>query len=231
MADYETVIGLEVHCQLNTNSKLFCSCPANAGGGANEAVCEICAAMPGTLPALNEQAVANAAKLGLAINAKINLRSVFARKNYFYPDLPKAYQISQYDPPICEGGHLDINVDGAARRIRINRIHMEEDAGKTIHSAATNQSFVDLNRGGVPLLEIVSEPDLRSSDQAVAYLKALRDIVGKELADFVEQGVSGLPGAPMPTLLSWSVRQSGCTRLGLSGTSRVAVAVARRKAA
>ncbi len=177
MAEYEAVIGLEVHCQLNTNSKLFCSCPANAGGGPNEAVCEICAAMPGPLPSLNEQAVANAAKLGLAINAKVNLRSVFARKNYFYPDLPKAYQISQYDPPICEGGHLDIAVDGVSKRIRINRIHMEEDAGKTIHSPATNQSFVDLNRGGVPLLEIVSEPDLRSSDQAIAYLKVLRNIV------------------------------------------------------
>ena len=177
MAEYEAVIGLEVHCQLNTNSKLFCSCPVNAGLGPNEAVCEICTAMPGPLPSLNEQAVANAAKLGLAINAKVNLRSVFARKNYFYPDLPKAYQISQYDPPICEGGYLDIVVDGAAKRIRINRIHMEEDAGKTIHSAATNQSFVDLNRGAVPLMEIVSEPDLRSSEQAVAYLKALHNIV------------------------------------------------------
>ena len=177
MAEYEAVIGLEVHCQLNTNSKLFCSCPVNAGLGPNEAVCEICAAMPGPLPSLNEQVVANAAKLGLAINGKVNLRSVFSRKNYFYPDLPKAYQISQYDPPICEGGYLDISVGGVERRIRVNRIHIEEDAGKTIHSAATNQSFVDLNRGGVPLLEIVSEPDLRSSEQAVAYLKVLHNIV------------------------------------------------------
>lgn len=177
MAEYEAVIGLEVHCQLNTNSKLFCSCPANAGAGPNESVCAICTGMPGVLPSINQQAVAYAAKLGLAINATVNLRSVFARKNYFYPDLPKAYQISQFDPPICEGGYLDINADGAAKRIRVNRIHMEEDAGKTIHSAATNQSFVDLNRGGVPLLEIVSEPDIRSSEQAVAYLKALRNIV------------------------------------------------------
>ncbi len=178
MAEYEAVIGLEVHCQLNTNSKLFCTCPANAeNAGPNESVCAICSAMPGVLPSINEQAVADAAKLGLAINGRVNLRSVFARKNYFYPDLPKAYQISQFDPPICEGGHLDITADGTTKRIRINRIHMEEDAGKTIHSPATNQSFVDLNRGGVPLLEIVSEPDLRSSEQAVAYLKTLRNIV------------------------------------------------------
>ncbi len=177
MPKYETVIGLEVHTQLSTESKLFCSCSTQFGNNPNENVCEICSAMPGTLPVLNEKAVAYAAQLGMALNCEINPVSIFARKNYFYPDLPKGYQLSQYDPPICGMGYLDINVGGEARRIGITRIHLEEDAGKTIHSQATNQSFVDLNRGGVPLAEIVSEPDLRSAAEAIAYLKTLHNII------------------------------------------------------
>ena len=177
MPKYETVIGLEVHTQLSTESKLFCSCSTQFGNDPNENVCEICSAMPGTLPVLNEKAVAYAAQLGMALNCEINPVSIFARKNYFYPDLPKGYQLSQYDPPICGKGYLDINVGGEARRIGITRIHLEEDAGKTIHSQATNQSFVDLNRGGVPLAEIVSEPDIRSAAEAIAYLKTLHNII------------------------------------------------------
>ena len=177
MADYEAVIGLEVHAQLRTNSKLFCSCSTRFGGEPNTNVCEVCAGMPGVLPVLNEKAVEYASRMGLAVNCTVNPVSIFARKNYFYPDLPKGYQISQYEQPICEHGHLDIDVDGTTRRIGITRIHLEDDAGKNIHSQADNASYVDLNRTGVPLIEIVSEPDLRSAAEVVAYLKALRSIV------------------------------------------------------
>ncbi len=177
MTQYETVIGLEVHVQLATHSKLFCSCSTRFGAEPNENVCAICSGMPGILPLLNEKAVEYAAKLGMALNCQLNPVSIFARKNYFYPDLPKGYQLSQFDPPICGKGWLDINVDGQTKRIGITRLHLEEDAGKTIHSPATNQSFVDLNRGGVPLAEIVSEPDLSSPAEAVAYLKTLHNIV------------------------------------------------------
>ena len=177
MPQYETVIGLEVHVQLATDSKLFCSCSTRFGAAPNENVCAICSGMPGILPLLNEKAVEYAAKLGMALNCEINPVSIFARKNYFYPDLPKGYQLSQFDPPICGKGYLDIHVDGQSKRIGITRLHMEEDAGKTIHSPSANQSFVDLNRGGVPLAEIVSEPDISSPAEAVAYLKALHNIV------------------------------------------------------
>lgn len=177
MPQYEAVIGLEVHSQLSCDSKLFCSCSTEFGKAPNENVCEICCGMPGILPLLNEKAVAYAAKLGMALNCEINPVSIFSRKNYFYPDLPKGYQLSQYEPPICGKGYLDINVDGKIKRIGITRIHLEEDAGKTIHSQSQNQSFVDLNRGGVPLAEIVSEPDLRTPAEAIAYLKALHNII------------------------------------------------------
>jgi len=181
MPQYETVIGLEVHVQLATKSKLFCTCSTEFGKDPNENVCAICAAMPGTLPLLNEKAIEYASKLGMALNCEINPVSIFARKNYFYPDLPKGYQLSQYDPPICGEGHLEIVVDEddgpRTKRIGITRIHLEEDAGKTIHSQATNQSFVDLNRGGVALAEIVSEPDMRSPAEAIAYLKTLHNII------------------------------------------------------
>ncbi|MBE6440760.1 MAG: Asp-tRNA(Asn)/Glu-tRNA(Gln) amidotransferase subunit GatB [Desulfovibrio sp.] len=177
MPAYEAVIGLEVHVQLATASKLFCSCPTTFGRPANTNVCEVCSGMPGALPVPNRQAVHYAALVGLATNCRINTRSVFARKNYFYPDLPAGYQISQFDLPICEHGFLEISVDGAPKQIGITRIHMENDAGKNIHAQGENLSYVDLNRAGTPLVEIVSEPDMRSAAEAVAYLRALYGIV------------------------------------------------------
>ena len=177
MAAYEAVIGLEVHVQLATASKLFCSCPTTFGQPANANVCEVCSGMPGALPVPNRQAVHFATMVGLATNCAINTRSIFARKNYFYPDLPSGYQISQFELPICEHGHLEVNVDGRTKRVGITRIHMENDAGKNIHAQGENLSYVDLNRAGTPLVEIVSEPDMRSAAEAVAYLKALYSIV------------------------------------------------------
>ncbi len=177
MSSFEVVIGLEVHVHLATESKLFCSCPNSFGDQANSNVCEVCSGMPGVLPVVNKRAVELATLTALAINAKVNQKSIFARKNYFYPDMPKDYQISQYELPLCEHGHLDIKVNDNVKRIGITRIHMEDDAGKNIHSAHENLSFVDLNRSGTPLIEIVSEPDLRSAEEAVAYLKALHAIV------------------------------------------------------
>lgn len=177
MPAYEAVIGLEVHVQLATATKLFCSCPTSFGQAPNSNVCEVCGGMPGALPMLNRQAVHYACLVGLATNCSIHRNSIFARKNYFYPDLPSGYQISQFDLPICEHGHLMVTADGAEKRIGITRIHMENDAGKNIHAQGENVSYVDLNRAGTPLVEIVSEPDMRSSAEAVAYLKALYGIV------------------------------------------------------
>jgi aspartyl-tRNA(Asn)/glutamyl-tRNA(Gln) amidotransferase subunit B len=175
--EYEAVIGLEVHAQLLTQSKIFCGCATTFGAPPNTHVCEICLGMPGSLPVLNKKAVEYALKMALATNCQVNPESVFARKNYFYPDLPKGYQISQYEQPLAEHGHLDIKVNGQAKRIGITRIHLEEDAGKLIHSESRPVSFVDFNRTGVPLIEIVSEPDMRSSEEAVEYLKGLRNIL------------------------------------------------------
>ncbi|MFQ6341572.1 Asp-tRNA(Asn)/Glu-tRNA(Gln) amidotransferase subunit GatB [Campylobacter sp. VTCC 70190] len=172
---FEVIIGLEVHTQLNTKTKIFCSCATSFGELANTNVCPTCLALPGALPVLNEEAVKKAIAFGKAVNATINKKSVFNRKNYFYPDLPKAYQISQFDIPIVQKGELFINVNGENKRIGITRAHLEEDAGKNIHE--NNVSKVDLNRAGTPLLEIVSEPELRSSDEAVAYLKKLHSII------------------------------------------------------
>ncbi|EAI2901447.1 Asp-tRNA(Asn)/Glu-tRNA(Gln) amidotransferase subunit GatB [Campylobacter upsaliensis] len=172
---FEVVIGLEVHAQLNTKTKIFCSCATSFGEEPNTNVCPTCLALPGALPVLNEEAVKKAISFGKAINATIHQKSVFNRKNYFYPDLPKAYQISQFDIPIVEGGELFITINDTQKRIGITRAHLEEDAGKNIHEA--NFSKVDLNRSGTPLLEIVSEPELRSSDEAVAYLKKLHSII------------------------------------------------------
>ncbi len=177
-SDYQVVIGLEVHAQLLTLTKIFCGCSTGFGGAPNSHVCPICLGLPGVLPALNARVVELAVKTGLALGCAIQPVSVFSRKNYFYPDLPKGYQISQYELPICLGGGLAITVDGREKFIRLTRIHMEEDAGKNLHDvAADGSSGVDLNRAGVPLLEIVSEPDLRSADEAVEYLKALRAIL------------------------------------------------------
>ena len=177
MPEYEVVIGLEVHAQLKTNTKIFCSCSTKFGNEPNENTCPVCTGMPGVLPVLNRRAVEYGMKMAMAVDCTINHRSVFARKNYFYPDLPKGYQISQFDLPIAEHGHVMIKTSKGEKRIGITRIHMEEDAGKNIHSQTENVSFVDLNRTGVPLLEIVSEPDMRSAEEAVAYLKVLRSIL------------------------------------------------------
>ncbi|MDT8440102.1 MAG: Asp-tRNA(Asn)/Glu-tRNA(Gln) amidotransferase subunit GatB [Desulfuromonadales bacterium] len=179
--NYEIVIGLEVHTQLTTQTKIFCSCSTAFGQPPNTQTCPVCLGLPGALPVLNRQAVEFAIRAGLATNCRITPRSIFARKNYFYPDLPKGYQISQYELPVCEHGHLDIDLDnGTSKRIGITRIHMEEDAGKLVHgdtAETSGNSFVDLNRAGTPLLEIVSEPDMRSADEAIAYLKKLHQIV------------------------------------------------------
>jgi len=177
MSNFEVVIGLEVHVHLATESKLFCPCPNSFGDNPNSNVCEVCSGMPGVLPVLNKKAVEFATRTALAIDATINQKSIFARKNYFYPDMPKDYQISQFDRPLCERGHLDIKLGERVKRIDITRIHLEDDAGKNIHSSTENKSFVDLNRSGTPLIEIVSEPDMRSAEEAVAYLKALHAIV------------------------------------------------------
>ncbi len=174
---YEVVIGLEVHAQLLTKSKLFCGDSAAFGGEPNAHVSPITLAHPGTLPKMNKQAVEYAIRLGLALNCHIEQQNYFARKNYFYPDLPKGYQISQHTTPICKDGFVPIKVDGIERNIRLNRIHIEEDAGKSLHDVDENFTAIDLNRAGVPLLEIVSEPDLHSSDEAFAYLTALRKLV------------------------------------------------------
>ncbi len=177
--EYETVIGLEVHTQLKTKSKIFCGCSTTFGAPPNSHTCPVCLGMPGVLPVLNREVVTCAIKLGLATRCTINRSSRWARKNYFYPDLPKAYQISQYEEPICEHGYVEADLEsGETKRIGLTRIHMEEDAGKNVHGAADDDhSYVDLNRACVPLLEIVSEPDIRSSEEAAAYLKRLRSIV------------------------------------------------------
>lgn len=177
MARYEAVIGLEVHVQLATASKLFCACSTAFGCPPNTNVCEVCLGMPGALPTINREAVRYAALVGLATNCTVNLRSVFARKNYFYPDLPAGYQTSQYELPICERGFLRIRAEGGERTVGITRIHLEDDAGKNVHAHNENVSYVDLNRAGTPLVEIVSEPDMRSPAEAAAYLKMLYGMV------------------------------------------------------
>jgi len=175
---WEVVIGLEVHCQLNTDTKAFCGCSTEFGAEPNTQTCPVCLGMPGQLPVLNTVAVDKTILTGLAINAHINLESKFDRKNYFYPDLPKGYQISQFAVPIVEGGYIDIPTkDGGEKRLGVTRIHMEEDAGKSMHEGLDAVSHIDLNRSGVPLMEIVSEPDMRSADEAIAYLKQLHQLI------------------------------------------------------
>ncbi|MBI5557484.1 MAG: Asp-tRNA(Asn)/Glu-tRNA(Gln) amidotransferase subunit GatB [Deltaproteobacteria bacterium] len=175
--EFETVIGLEVHAQLKTKSKIFCGCTTAFGKPPNTNTCPVCLGMPGVLPVLNRQVVEFAIKMAIATNCQIGPYNQFARKNYFYPDLPKGYQISQFELPIAQHGYVDVEVDGKTRRIGLTRIHMEEDAGKLIHDEAKPQSYVDLNRTGVPLIEIVSEPDIRSPEEAAAYLKKLHAIL------------------------------------------------------
>ncbi|HEY5038931.1 MAG TPA: Asp-tRNA(Asn)/Glu-tRNA(Gln) amidotransferase subunit GatB [bacterium] len=182
--NYEPVIGLEVHCELKTATKLFCGCRTTFGNEANTQVCPVCLGLPGTLPVMNAKAVEYAVKIGLALNCTIAKYSKMDRKNYYYPDLPKAYQISQYDKPLNYGGHLDIITAQGPKRIGVTRAHLEEDAGKLVHAGgkagrldSSDYSLADYNRGGIPLVEIVSEPDIRSSDEAYAYLTALKNIL------------------------------------------------------
>jgi len=174
---YEVVIGVEVHAQLRTKTKMFCGCGTTFGRSPNSQTCPVCLGLPGTLPVINRAAVEMAVRAGLALNCTIGANNQFDRKNYFYPDLPKGYQISQYESPICEHGWIEIAVGDSKKRVKIRRAHLEEDAGKNVHETGTSGSRVDLNRAGTPLLEIVTEPDMRSADEVVAYLKGLRDIL------------------------------------------------------
>ena len=178
---YEAVIGLEIHSELKTNTKIFCSCATSFGADQNTHVCPVCLGLPGVLPVVNKRVVEFAIKAGLALNCTINKFSKFDRKNYYYPDLPKNFQTSQFDLPIAEHGYVDIEVEGKTKRIRISRIHMEEDAGKLVHSGTTikdsSNSNVDYNRTGVPLIEIVSEPDMHSPAEARAYMEKIKSIL------------------------------------------------------
>src|SRR4051794_6029709 len=179
-AQYEPVIGLEVHIQLLTESKIFCGCSAKFGAPPNTNVCPVCLGLPGSLPVLNRKAVEYATLAAMALGCRINEHSIFARKNYFYPDLPKGYQVSQYDKPIGEHGYIDIAVTGEQKRIGITRLHLEEDAGKSLHDGfpdSADFTYLDLNRCGTPLAEIVSEPDMRSPQEAFEYLTNLKEII------------------------------------------------------
>jgi aspartyl-tRNA(Asn)/glutamyl-tRNA(Gln) amidotransferase subunit B len=211
--NYEPVIGLEIHAQLKTRSKIFCGCSTRFGAAPNSQVCPLCLGLPGTLPVLNERAVEYAIKVGLAVGGSIAARSVFARKNYFYPDLPKGYQISQYDRPLCSGGGVDILTEAGVRRIGLVRIHLEEDAGKSLHPEGregVDTTRVDLNRAGVPLIEIVSEPDLKSGAEAYAYLTRLR-----QLLVYLDVCDGNMEEGSLRCDANVSVRLVGATALGV----------------
>ena len=207
--DYEAVIGLEVHAELSTKTKIFCSCSAEFGGEPNTHTCPICMAMPGTLPVLNEKVVEYAVKAGLATNCTISQDSKNDRKNYFYPDLPKAYQISQYDKPLCEHGYVEIETDNGPKKIRILRIHIEEDAGKLNHDDFGGGSLVDLNRAGVPLIETVSEPDMRSAKEAEQYLRKLKSIF-----EYIEVSDCKMQEGSFRADVNVSIRKKGDSKLG-----------------
>ena len=207
--DYEVVIGLEVHAELSTKTKIFCSCPTSFGASPNTHTCSICMAMPGTLPVLNEKVVEYAVKAGLATNCEIARDSKKDRKNYFYPDLPKSYQISQFDKPLCEHGYVEIDAQGEKKKIRLTRIHIEEDAGKLNHDEFAGGSLVDLNRAGVPLIEIVSEPDLSSSEEVEQYLRKLKSIL-----EYIEVSDCKMQEGSLRADVNVSVRKKGDTKLG-----------------
>ena len=207
--NYEVIIGLEVHAELSTKTKIFCSCPTKFGVAPNTQTCPICMAMPGTLPVLNEKVVEYAVKAGLATNCEISRNSKNDRKNYFYPDLPKAYQISQYDKPLCEHGYVEIDTKEGKKKIRLTRIHIEEDAGKLNHDEFAGGSLVDLNRAGVPLIEIVSEPDLRSSEEVEAYLRRLKSIL-----EYIEVSDCKMQEGSFRADVNVSVRKKGDSKLG-----------------
>lgn len=208
--DYEIVMGLEVHAELSTKTKIFCSCPTEFGGEPNTHTCPICMAMPGTLPVLNEKVVEYAVKAGLATNCEISRNSKNDRKNYFYPDLPKSYQISQYDMPLCEHGYIEIELeDGEKKKIGLTRIHIEEDSGKLNHNEFGGGSLVDLNRAGVPLIEIVSEPDLRSTKEVEAYLKKLKSIL-----EYIEVSDCKMQEGSFRADVNVSVRRKGTKEFG-----------------
>jgi aspartyl-tRNA(Asn)/glutamyl-tRNA(Gln) amidotransferase subunit B len=212
IAKYEPVIGLEVHVQLSTRTKIFCGCPTSFGAPPNTNVCPVCLGLPGALPVLSRQAVELAIQAGLALHCRINPQSIFARKNYFYPDLPKGYQISQYDQPVAEHGYVDIEVNGVHKRIGVTRVHMEDDAGKSIHDGfkdSDRYTYVDLNRCGTPLIEIVSEPDLRSSDEAHAYLTEL-----KQVLQYVQVSTCDMEKGHLRCDANVSVRLKGAEQLG-----------------
>ena len=206
---YETVIGLEVHVELATKTKIFCSCSTEFGGAPNTHTCPVCTGMPGSLPVLNKQVVEYAMAVGLATNCTITQNCKFDRKNYFYPDNPQNYQISQLYLPICRNGHVDIEVDGKEKAIRIHEIHMEEDAGKLIHDPVTDCSLVDFNRSGVPLIEIVSEPDMRSAEEVIAYLEKLRLII-----QYLGASDCKLQEGSMRADVNLSVREYGSKEFG-----------------
>jgi aspartyl-tRNA(Asn)/glutamyl-tRNA(Gln) amidotransferase subunit B len=206
---YEVVVGLEVHAQLLTNSKLFCGDSAAFGGDPNTHISPITLAHPGTLPKLNKKAISYAVKIGLACNCTITRHNYFARKNYFYPDLPKGYQLSQHTTPVCQGGYVTIRTQEGARNISLNRIHMEEDAGKSLHDVDDKNTCVDYNRAGVPLVEIVTEPDLRSGDEAYAYLTELR-----KMLRYLEICDGNMEEGSMRCDANISVRKKGDTKLG-----------------
>ena len=209
-SDYEVVIGLEVHAELSTKTKIFCSCPTEFGGEPNTHCCPICMAMPGTLPVLNEKVVEYAVKAGLATNCEISRNSKNDRKNYFYPDLPKAYQISQFDKPLCEHGYVEIeDDDGNPKKIRLTRIHIEEDAGKLNHNEFGGGSLVDLNRAGVPLIESVSEPDIRSAGEAERYLRKLKSIF-----EYIEVSDCKMQEGSLRADVNISVRKKGDKEYG-----------------
>ena len=208
--DYEVVIGLEVHAELSTKTKIFCSCPTTFGAEPNTHICPICTAMPGTLPVLNEKVVEYAVKAGLATNCEISKNSKNDRKNYFYPDLPKAYQISQFDKPLCEHGYIEIEDDeGNKKKVRLLRIHIEEDAGKLNHNEFGVGSLVDLNRAGVPLIEMVSEPDIRSSREAEQYLRKIKSIL-----EYIEVSDCKMQEGSLRADVNVSVRKKGEEKFG-----------------